>query len=333
MRYSVILFILFAFIYSCSKKESTPSVTPPVVIKLSGCDSIKQGLLKTTSDTVRLVSCLTISSCDSIRLGILKPNNQDTIRLLSCIKITGCDSVRLGVLKPNTQDTLRLLSCIKITGCDSVRLGLLKSTKDLLRLGCYSLSTTIGKQQWMIVNLDVETYRNGDTIPQVTDIAAWDALTTGAWCYYKNDAAYGAIYGKLYNWYAVNDLRGLAPQGWHIPTDSEWTTLSNFLGDNAGNKMKTTGDKGGPAGGWNYGSQGTNESGFSGLPGGSRGDYKGVGTFSDNTFSGNWWSATEYIISYPKQAWKRSLYYNSGVLFSNGPNIKANGYSVRCVKD
>lgn len=225
------------------------------MIKLSNCDSIKQGLLKTTSDSVRLVSCLSITGCDSVRLGILKPNSQDTLRLLSCIKITGCDSVRLGILKPNKADTLRLLSCIKVSGCDSVRLGVLKpSRQDTLRLlSCIKISScdsleygliktkldslrldcnfvTIGNQKWMEKNLEVVTYRNGDVIPQVTDNTAWAALTTGAWCYYNNDPANGAIYGKLYNWYAVYDSRGLAPQGWHIPTYAELTTLRTNFG-------------------------------------------------------------------------------------------------------
>jgi hypothetical protein len=98
MKQFLILFSLIPIIYSCSKKESTPTVTPPVVIKISGCDSIKQGLLKTTSDTVRLVSCVSITGCDSIRLGILKPNRQDTLRLLSCIKLSSNDSMSLGFI-------------------------------------------------------------------------------------------------------------------------------------------------------------------------------------------------------------------------------------------
>jgi hypothetical protein len=121
MKKLVLFFLISIVIYSCSKSETTP----PVVIKFNGCDSIKQGLLKTTNDTIRLLSCLSITGCDSVRLGVLKPNTQDTIRLLSCIKITGCDSIRLGILKPNTQDTLRLLSCIKISANDSTRLGVL----------------------------------------------------------------------------------------------------------------------------------------------------------------------------------------------------------------
>ena len=97
MKKSIYILSIFTLIYSCSKKESTPSVTPPVVIKLSGCDSIKQGLLKTTSDTIRLVSCLSISGCDSLRLGILKPNTQDTLRL-SCILLSIGQKFQGGVV-------------------------------------------------------------------------------------------------------------------------------------------------------------------------------------------------------------------------------------------
>ena len=232
--------------------------------------------------------------------------------------------MRLGVLKPNTQDTLRLLSCIKITGCDSVRLALLKSFKDLLRLDCPLFSTTIGKQQWMIVNLDIVTYRNGDTIPQVTDAITWAGLTTGAWCYYNNDAANGAIYGKLYNWYAVNDLRGLAPQGWHIPTNEELTTLSTLLGGDAaaGGKMKTTGITR-----WTTpNTSATNESGFAGLPGGYRYDF---GTFSSVGTHSGWWSVTE---SSSSTSWDISLRYDAGDLRRDEFGKKG-GLYVRCLRD
>src|SRR4030095_15485991 len=95
---------------------------------------------------------------------------------------------------------------------------------------CSAVLTTICDQDWMVKNLDVTTYRNGDIIPEVTDPTVWAALTTGAWCYYENNSTNGTTYGKLYNWYAVNDPRGLAPTGWHVPTDAEWTTLSTCLG-------------------------------------------------------------------------------------------------------
>src|SRR5215831_11122978 len=102
-------------------------------------------------------------------------------------------------------------------------------------------SIFIRGQRWMTTNLAVTHYRNGDPIPQVQNVAKWAALTTGAWCWYKNDSATGAAYGRLYNWYAVHDPRGLAPAGWHVPSDAEWDTLQAHLGNNAGGKLKDTG--------------------------------------------------------------------------------------------
>ena len=104
-------------------------------------------------------------------------------------------------------------------------------------------SVRICNQVWMTYNLDVRTYRNGDPIPQVRDTTALSNSTTGAWCWYNNDSVtYAPIYGKLYNWYAVNDPRGLAPQDWHVPGYAEWTTLITCLGGYkaAGGKMKST---------------------------------------------------------------------------------------------
>lgn len=185
-------------------------------------------------------------------------------------------------------------------------------------------SVKIEAQQWMEKNLDVTTYRNGDIIPQVTDATAWANLTTGAWCYYNNDPKNGAIYGKLYNWYAVVDPRGLAPSGWHIPTDEEWTNLSDTLGgrDVAGGKMKTTGTTL-----WDSpNASATNKSGFAGLPSGVRNSY---GSFSNLGDSGFWWSATENSATV---AWYRNLYYNIGFL-SRNYGFKSTGFSVRCLMD
>ena len=182
----------------------------------------------------------------------------------------------------------------------------------------------IGTQQWMRENLDVLTYRNGDIIPQVTDPTAWAALTTGAWCYYNNDVANGAIYGKLYNWYAVNDPRGLAPTGWHVPTDDEWTTLSTTLGGDAvaGGKMKVAGTTR-----WTTPNTGaTNESGLAGLPGGNR-YYNG--SFYNVGLNGYWWSSTEANTTF---AWTRYLTYNNGN-FTRNNGSKLHGFSVRCLRD
>ena len=182
----------------------------------------------------------------------------------------------------------------------------------------------IGTQQWMRENLDVAFYRNGDVIPQVTDPTAWAALTTGAWCYYNNDVANGAIYGKLYNWYAVNDPRGLAPTGWHVPSDAEWTTLETTLGGAAvaGGKMKTTGTTRWAA----PNTAATNESGFAGLPGGYR---SSDGTFDNVGFFGYWWSSTEFGTT---NAWYRGLDYTNGDVGRFDVN-KGLGFSVRCLRD
>jgi uncharacterized protein (TIGR02145 family) len=186
-------------------------------------------------------------------------------------------------------------------------------------------SVTICSQIWMLNNLEVTTYRNGDPIPQVTDPAAWGLLSTGAWCYYNNNSANGPVYGKLYNWYAVNDPRGLAPAGWHVPSDAEWTTLSTCLGGDliAGGPMKEIGTTH-----WTPPNTGaTNSSGFTGLPGGLRtndGTFYGVGNF------GFWWSSTEN--SNTSNAWARFLAcFNGPIARSNPP--KQGGFSVRCLRD
>ena len=188
-------------------------------------------------------------------------------------------------------------------------------------------------QIWMSKNLDVSKYRNGDDIPQVTAASVWKTLTTGAWCWYNNDSAnYAATYGKLYNWYAVNDVRGLAPTGWHIPSDPEWviltdTCLSGFA--IAGAETKTTGTIQAGTGLWYSPNTGaTNSSGFGGLPGGLRNN---IGSFTSLGFLGSWWSSTEYISN--DKAWNHNLYYNNVNAISANSNLKILGFSVRCIKD
>jgi len=191
-------------------------------------------------------------------------------------------------------------------------------------------AVSIGTQKWMTKNLDVKHYRNGDKIPQVTVPGKWDTLTTGAWCWFKNDSANGAVYGRLYNWYAVNDPRGLAPSGWHVPTDREWTTLSNFLGKNAGGKLKDTGTIDAGAGLWWAPNKGaTNSTGFTGLPGGYRSGDDGM--FGQLGGQGHWWSSTEYQTF---QAWYRVLSYNYAIIYrSHQTATRRYGFSVRCIKD
>ncbi|MBM3455250.1 MAG: hypothetical protein FJX80_08895 [Bacteroidetes bacterium] len=177
------------------------------------------------------------------------------------------------------------------------------NTGKVTQTGPYK-SVKIGTQTWMAENLNVATFRNGDSIPQAKTNEEWEKAGENqqpAWCYYNNDPANGEKYGKLYNWYAVNDKRGLAPVGFHIPSDAEWTKLTDFLGGEgvAGTKMKNTS-------GWAQNGNGTNESGFSGLPGGGRG---ANGAFGVVGLGGGWWSSTENGVG---SAWDRYLYYNDG---------------------
>jgi uncharacterized protein (TIGR02145 family) len=195
----------------------------------------------------------------------------------------------------------------------------------------------INGKEWMQENLAVNSYRNGDPIPTGLSDAAWGNLTSGAYSIYNNDAANNTTYGKLYNWYAVNDSRGLCPTGWHVPSDAEWTTLINYLDPNAnggatdpnvaGGKMKSTGTIENGDGLWNSpNEQATNESGFSGLPGGARfndGSSLDIGT------SGRWWSSTE---AFSGLAW-HLLLNNSDPKVSRSNGIMSAGASVRCVKD
>ena len=196
-------------------------------------------------------------------------------------------------------------------------------------------TVTIGTQVWMNKDLDVTTYRNGDPIPQVTDPTQWKNLTTGAWCYYNNDPATGAVYGKLYNWYAVNDPRGLAPAGWHVPTDAEWKALEMSLGmsqssadsldyrgkDEAG-KMKEAGNAH-----WADPNEGaTNSSGFTALGSGFR---FASGGFSSLTYTLYFWTASANGASL---AWFRNL-DSDDARARRKDGEKKNGFSVRCVKD
>jgi uncharacterized protein (TIGR02145 family) len=180
----------------------------------------------------------------------------------------------------------------------------------------------ICNQTWTAKNLNVSRYRNGDIIPQVTDPTEWANLTTGAWCWYDNDSATNRQYGKLYNWYAVNDPRGLSPMGWHVPSDDEWTIVTNCLGGEtvAGGKMKSIT-------GWNSPNTGaTNSVGFAGLPGGYR---YFSGGFSNVGYYGFWWSSSEDVTTY---AWYRYLYYGSANV-TRGYDYESNGFSIRLVRD
>ena len=192
---------------------------------------------------------------------------------------------------------------------------------------------TIGTQTWMAENLRTTKYRNGETIPNITDNVAWVFLTTGAYCSYANTANKDEIatYGRLYNWYAIADSRNIAPIGWHVPSDAEWTTLTTYLDSPYGpsGKMKETGTTH-----WITPNTGaTNESGFTGLPTGARdsGGSNPEPFFNSMGAISYYWSSTEPGPNYAVGDYCRLSYDNATVYRYN--NSKAEGFAVRLVKD
>ncbi len=198
----------------------------------------------------------------------------------------------------------------------------------------------IGTQCWMGENLKTTTYKDGTSIPNVTGGASWFVLSSGAYVWYDNDIAWKNLYGALYNWYTVDDVNGICPSGWHVPTNTEWDALTTYIGGTSspnGNKLKSCRQVESPSGGvckttdhprWDQiGTNGTDDYSFSGLPGGQResgidGDFFDIGTL------GIWWSATEIGGA------NADIYFLSGggdILQTDVNQGKGN--SVRCIKD
>jgi len=185
------------------------------------------------------------------------------------------------------------------------------------------ITVKIGSQWWMMENLKVTHYRNGDPIPNVTPDTEWAWVTSGAYCAWDNDESHVGTFGLLYNWYAVEDSRGLSPEGWHVPTEEEWQTLVNYLDAGAGGKLKEVGTNH-----WSAPNIGaTNESGFTALPGGYR--HSNSGAFGELYDSAYFWSTKEVT---SLASWSLSL-LASGSWVRSDSNDKQSGFSVRCIKD
>jgi len=184
----------------------------------------------------------------------------------------------------------------------------------------------IGTQEWMAENLKTSIYRNGESISNVVEAVEWWSQTiTGAWCNYNNDSQYECPYGKLYNWYAVADSRNLCPTGWHVPTNIEWTILTDFAGGGnvVGGKVKSAGLQY-----WAAPNQSaSNETGFSSIPGGAR--------YGDPTYYGGigiqvlYWSATERDDELAYYFFSQAYSGQGGLAFGDKPG----GFSVRCLRD
>jgi uncharacterized protein (TIGR02145 family) len=361
--YFLSIFFLTAISFSQSKKEQIEQLTNRV-------DSLNQVLSSERSTSSQKVSEFnaTISNLES-KISSLNATISNLNLELQTSKTDA--SSKQAELNSKQQEITNLQAQVK-QKTDSLALVLAEleklkpapkplvtnTTNQVTQTGSYK-SVKIGTQTWMAENLNVSTFRNGDPIPEAKTDEEWKkAGKEGkpAWCYYDNDPKNGAKYGKLYNWYAVIDPRGLAPAGWHIPSDAEWTTLGDQLGSDPGKKMKSTS-------GWDSWEEdltcknceswnaeyrkktachvckdnrvngkktragnGTNSSGFSGLPGGSRdvdGDFDILGSF------GCWWSSTELNTSL---AYSRYLAHGLDYLLSDGFN-KEIGLSVRCLRD
>lgn len=184
----------------------------------------------------------------------------------------------------------------------------------------------IGNQVWMKQNLRVTHYRNGDTIQNLSDNTQWCTFTTGGFCNFKNDVNNVPVYGRLYNWYAVNDSRNIAPAGWHVATDAEWTELISYLGGESvvGGKLKEAGISH-----WaSPNTGGANEGGFTALPAGTRfGQYgiPGYGTFSNMGKTTEWWTANEQC--------SRGIGYDRTDVIHSIDSRRSDGFSVRCIKN
>ena len=271
--------------------------------------------------------CMHDQACNYNELAVV---DNDSCDFVSCHCLTGTVwSQELGGCIGDGSGDINLDGCVQLNDL----LDLLSAYGDCgseespwqcgdpLEYQGYDYETVqIGGQCWFAENLRIESYENGDAIPAGLNSSEWTSTTSGATVIYDGNASNLEAYGRLYNWHAVDDARSLCPSTWRIPSDGDWTTLTNFLGGAAvaGGQMKTTY-------GWNGDGNGTNSSGFSGLPGGS---FASNGNFNLGGSSGYWWSASPYGSS----AWYRIVSYNDEAVTRNFA-YQRNGYSVRCVRD
>lgn len=296
-------------IYNACK--SPTDFAPQIAALQKSRDSLAAALTQTNSNlnTTNLNNVSMSKSLDSIKIQLLGINS------------------KLSILNVQMNDANANISIIKdqISSLTKQYLDLTSALNGLLYMAGKPL-VTIGYQTWMARNLDVSSYRNGDPIPHVKDEATWASLKTGAYCYYNNDSTtYALLYGKLYNWYAINDSRGLAPNGWHIPTNNEVVTLGEFLGGAlvAGGKMKSTGTSL-----WYSSNSGaTNSSEFNAIPGGNRYNY---GVFDALRNNAIFWTKTS---NNEKEAYHYYLGFDTANLRFSPNGSKNAGYSVRILKN
>ncbi len=297
-----------------------------------GCDSLATLNLTVNQPTSSIQN---ITTCKPYFFGGTSYTSSGTYTY-NTLNAKGCDSLAMLNL---TMTTVQY-DTTEVTACGSYTWAL--NNKTYTASGFYTPSipqVQIGNQVWSSKNLDVATYNNGDSIPEEKDIANWTNLTTGAWIWSGNNSTTGAVYGKLYNLYALTDPRGLLPNGWHLPSFAEWITLSNTLGGRsvAGGKMKVLGTAN-----WITPNTGANNSsGFTGLPGGAvsasgTGTATSVWSLNAGSSIGVWWAGTSNAMRLNNNnALLDTGSYFTGIRIINTTSTftKYRGLSVRLVKD
>ena len=344
MKKLILAFSLTSALFSC-KKETTTLNTPSNDVSVSGfdCDSVKiAGTLTKDKVASNVTATLTYSGGNG-KTYVTKSYTSTGVSGLSATLLAGNLANGEGTLMytisgtPTTAGTANFAIALGGKSCsisikvEDVAQTLGKPGPNITDVEGNSYKTvTIGTQTWMAENLKVSKYNDGTTIPNITDNTQWSKLTTGAWSYQNNDVTNNAKYGKLYNWYAVsptkNGNKNVCPTSWHVPTDAEWTVLTDYLGGLtvAGGKMKEVGTAS-----WNSpNTDATNTSLFTGLPGGFRfssdDGYRNIGD------GGRWWSSTEGgLVHY---AWDRYLNYDNGIANRNY-SYSRDGLSIRCLRD
>jgi uncharacterized protein (TIGR02145 family) len=254
------------------------------------------------------------------------------ILLISLIFLTACKK-EANITNPSTKNSSDLVTCVDNSNINFTVIGTTVGKfgdciKDID--GNIYKTVTIGTQTWIAENLKVSKYNDGTIIPNVSDNIMWSNLNSNAWCYYDNEDVNNHKYGKLYNWYTIskktNGNKNVCPKGWHVPTNIEWTILTDYLGGDsiAGYKMKEVGTTN-----WESPNlQALNSSLFSAIPSGSRYYF---GTFYALGNSCGWWSSSIYD-TISENVWVRSLNHDD-LSMRKYVDSKTNGLSIRCLKD
>lgn len=314
-------FVLFFFglvpIFHSCKKAAVPTLTTANVTNITGTTASSGGTITDEGSSTVIARGVCWSTTVMPTISDNKTNDGSGV---------GTFTSNMSGLNALTTYYIRAYATNNVGTAygDQLRLVTLQTNQISDIDGNIYNTVSIGTQVWMVENLTVTKYGNGDQITNITDNTQWDLLTTGARSTNVFLPDYVATYGWFYNWYAVADNRHICPTGWHVPSDDEWTTLTTYLGGEsvAGGKLKETGTAH-----WESPNTGaTNESGFTAL-GGEFYDSSG-GWFGPRNW-GVWWTSSEADAN---NAWNRILFFTDASI-TRVANRKALGISVRCIKD